>query len=167
MWYIHTRRYNSSTEKEETTEEAPAEGGEAAESTDDFGGEEGGDDFGSEEGADDFDGGDTGSEEGGESSEGNEESSSEGESSKGGESSEGGEESNEEEAPADETKSEAFNKFSRKGQYLNEKSDYIIGKLWNSRYDLLEEGIMTAVRAKIRQKIEAAKKQIREAARNK
>ena len=28
-------------------------------------------------------------------------------------------------------------------------------------YDLLEEGIMTAVRAKIRQKIEAAKKQIK------
>ena len=76
---------------------------------------------------------------------------------------EGGEESSgeEEEAPADETKSEAFNKFSKKGQYLSEKSDYIIGKLWNSRYDLLEEGIMTAVRAKIRQKIEAAKKQIK------
>ena len=145
-------------------EAASDEGGEA-ESTEDFGGEaEGGEeaseddfDFGGEEGGEESS---EGGEEGGESSEGGEESSEGGE--EGGESSEGGEEGgSEEEEPDDETKSEAWNKFAKKGKYLNEKSDYLVGKLVNSRYDLLEEPIMTIVRAKIRQKIEAEKKAIK------
>lgn len=150
-------------------EAAGDEGGEA-ESTEDFGGEaEGGEeaneddfDFGGDEGGEESsEGGEKGGEEGGESSEkGGEESSEGGE--EGGESSEGGEEGgSEEEEPDDETKSEAWNKFAKKGKYLNEKSDYLVGKLVNSRYDLLEEPIMTIVRAKIRQKIEAEKKAIK------
>lgn len=133
---------------------------------------------GETESFDDFDAGDTaeaeGSTEGGEgSSEGGEGSSEGGEgSSEGGEgSSEGGEGSSEggESAPAeeeddtpnDETKSEAWNKFNKKGKILSEKSDYLVGKLVNSRYDLLEEPIMTIIRAKIRQKIEAEKQAIK------
>ena len=128
---------------------------------DDFGGEEGSSEEGSsEEGGESSEGGESGE---GESSEGSSseeggEGSSEGESEGGEESSEGEEE---EEAPADETKSEAYNFYARKGQPLNEKSDYLMGKIINSRYDLLESDILTAVKAKIRQKIEAAKKQIK------
>ena len=36
-----------------------------------------------------------------------------------------------------------------------------MGKVYNSRYDLLEEDILKCINAKIRQKIEAAKKQIK------
>lgn len=125
------------------------EGGE--DSMDDFGSEEGGEESGSEEGGEES-GSEEGGEEGGESSEGSSsEESSEGE--------EGG--SEEEEAPADETKTEAFNFYARKGQPLSDKSDYLMGKVYNSRYDLLEEDILKCINAKIRQKIEAAKKQIK------
>ena len=126
---------------------------------------------GETESFDDFDAGDTaeaeGSTEGGEgSSEGGEGSSEGGEgSSEGGEgSSEGGESApaeEEDDTPNDETKSEAWNKFNKKGKILSEKSDYLVGKLVNSRYDLLEEPIMTIIRAKIRQKIEAEKQAIK------
>lgn len=125
------------------------EGGE--DSMDDFGSEEGGEESGSEEGSEES-GSKEGGEEGGESSEGSSsEESSEGE--------EGG--SEEEEAPADETKTEAFNFYARKGKPLSDKSDYLMGKVYNSRYDLLEEDILKCINAKIRQKIEAAKKQIK------
>jgi hypothetical protein len=67
----------------------------------------------------------------------------------------------EDDTPDDTTKSEAWNKFHKKGKILSEKSDYLVGKLLNSRYDMLEEPIMTIVRAKIRQKIEAEKQAIK------
>lgn len=143
-------------------EEAPAESEPAAEpAAEDTGDTESFDDFAAEEGG----------EEGGESAEGGEEGSSEGGEEGGEGSSEGGEEGGEstEEAPAEEeddtpddtTKSEAWNKFHKKGKILSEKSDYLVGKLLNSRYDMLEEPIMTIVRAKIRQKIEAEKQAIK------
>ena len=47
---------------------------------------------------------------------------------------------------------------------MNAKSDYLIGKLNESRFDLLFDPIMTAINAKIRKRIEEAKKELREAA---
>ena len=139
-------------------EEAPAEGGEEA--NDDFGSEEGGEEAPAEETSE---GGDEGGEGEGESTEGGESDGSEGESSEGdeGESKEGGEDESSEEAPADETKSENFNFYHKKGQPLDEDSDYIIGKLYEDRFDKLEPFILSALKMKIRNHIEEYKKQVR------
>ena len=81
------------------------------------------------------------------------------------EGSEGEGEAEEEDTSEDDaTKSEAYNYWHRKGRYLNAKSDYLIGKLNESRFDLLFDPIMTAINAKIRKRIEEAKKELREAA---
>lgn len=135
---------------DEGSEEAPVEGGDDA-AMDDFGSEEGGEEAPAEGEGNEGEGEST--EEGGEgeSSEGGE-----GESSEGGE---GGE--NTEEAPADETKSENFNFYHKKGQPLDEDSDYIIGKLYEDRFDKLEPFIMSALKMKIRNHIEEYKKQVR------
>jgi hypothetical protein len=72
-----------------------------------------------------------------------------------------------EEAPADETKSEAYNFYCRKGKILSENSGYMISVLNEGRYDKLEDSIMTLVKAKIRQRINAAKTKLRTEAFNK
>lgn len=76
-------------------------------------------------------------------------------------------EENTDEAPADETKSEAYNFYCRKGKILSENSGYMISVLNEGRYDKLEENIMAVVKAKIRQRIEAAKTKLRTEAFNK
>ena len=141
---------------DEGGEEAPAEGGEEA--NDDFGSEEGGEEAPAEEAPE---GGDEGGE--GKSTEGGESEGGEGEGSEGdeGESKEGGEGESSEEAPADETKSENFNFYHKKGQPLDEDSDYIIGKLYEDRFDKLEPFIFSALKMKIRNHIEEYKKQVR------
>lgn len=143
---------------DEGGEEAPAEGGDDA-AMDDFGSEEGGE----EAPADETSEGGEGGEGEGESTEGGESEGGEGESSEGGEgeSTEGGEGESSEEAPADETKSENFNFYHKKGQPLDEDSDYIIGKLYEDRFDKLEPFILSALKMKIRNHIEEYKKQVR------
>lgn len=136
---------------DEGGEEAPAEGGDET-AMDDFDSEEGGEEAPAEETSE---GGEEGGEGEGESTEGGESEGGEGESSEGGE----GESS--EEAPADETKSENFNFYHKKGQPLDEDSDYIIGKLYEDRFDKLEPFIMSALKMKIRNHIEEYKKQVR------
>ena len=126
------------TNGEETTEEAPAE--ETTEETAE-----------PEEGAEET------------SEEGGEESSEE--TSEGGE--EKTEETTEEEAPADETKTEAYNKYCKKGGILAENSGYLISYLNEGRYDKLEDKIMAVVNAKIRQRIDAAKTKLKTEAFNK
>lgn len=129
------------TNGEESTEEAPAE--EESETT--------------EETSEPEEGAEETSEEGGE--EGGEETSEE-----------GGEETSEEtseEAPADETKSEAYNKYCKKGGILAENSGYLISYLNEGRYDKLEDKIMAVVNAKIRQRIDAAKTKLKTEAFNK
>ena len=142
---------------DEGGEEAPAEGGDEA-AMDDFGSEEGGEEAPADETSE---GGEEGGE--GESTEGGESEGGEGESSEGGEgeSTEGGEGESSEEAPADETKSENFNFYHKKGQPLDEDSDYIIGKLYEDRFDKLEPFILSALKMKIRNHIEEYKKQVR------
>ena len=101
-----------------------------------------------------------------ESSEGGEETSEGGEET----SEESGEETSEEtseEAPADETKSEAYNKYCKKGGILAENSGYLISYLNEGRYDKLEDKIMAVVNAKIRQRIDAAKTKLKTEAFNK
>jgi len=144
---------------DEGGEEAPAEGGDDA-AMDDFGSEEGGEEAPAEETSE---GGDEGGEGEGESTEGGESEGGEGESSEGGEgeTTEGGEGESSEEAPADETKSENFNFYHKKGQPLDEDSDYIIGKLYEDRFDKLEPFILSALKMKIRNHIEEYKKQVR------
>ena len=148
---------------EEGGEEAPAEDGDDA--NDDFGSEEGGEEAPAEEAPEGKEGGEGESTEGGESEDGEGEGSEdgEGEGSEGGEgeSKEGGEGESSEEAPADETKSENFNFYHKKGQPLDEDSDYIIGKLYEDRFDKLEPFIFSALKMKIRNHIEEYKKQVR------
>lgn len=144
---------------EEGGEEAPAEGGDDT-AMDDFGSEEGGEEAPADETSE---GGEESGEGEGESTEGGESDGGEGESSEGGEgeSTEGGEGESSEEAPADETKSENFNFYHKKGQPLDEDSDYIIGKLYEDRFDKLEPFILSALKMKIRNHIEEYKKQVR------
>ena len=144
---------------DEGGEEAPVEGGDDA-AMDDFDSEESGEEAPAEETSE---GGDEGGEGEGESTEGGESEGGEGESSEGGEgeSTEGGEGESSEEAPADETKSENFNFYHKKGQPLDEDSDYIIGKLYEDRFDKLEPFILSALKMKIRNHIEEYKKQVR------
>lgn len=129
-------------------------------------GEEGSEDSGSDDTAsedDDFGGDDTASEDDDSDFEGDEESSEESsdEGSEEESSDEGSEEESSEESSDDETKSEAYNFFAKAGRPLNEKSNYLIGKIAAGRYDLLEEPIMAIVRSKIKQRIEGAKKEFR------
>lgn len=140
---------------EEGGEEAPAEGGDDA-AMDDFGSEEGGEEAPAEEAPAEGEGNEGEGESTEEGGEGESSEGGEGESSEGGE---GGE--NTEEAPADETKSENFNFYHKKGQPLDEDSDYIIGKLYEDRFDKLEPFIMSALKMKIRNHIEEYKKQVR------
>ena len=72
-----------------------------------------------------------------------------------------------EEAPADETKSEAYNKYCKKGGILAENSGYLISYLNEGRYDKLEDKIMAVVNAKIRQRIDAGKTKLKTEAFNK
>ena len=134
---------------EEGGEEATAEGGE--EEPAEEASEEGGEEEPAEEAPEEGEGE-------GESSEGGESEGGEGESSEGGE---GGEGESSEEAPADETKTENFNFYHKKGQPLDEDSDYIIGKLYEDRFDKLEPFILSALKMKIRNHIEEYKKQVR------
>lgn len=140
---------------EEGGEEAPAEGGDDA-AMDDFGSEEGGEEAPAEEAPAEGEGNEGEGESTEEGGEGESSEGGEGESSEGGE---GGE--NTEEAPADETKSENFNFYHKKGQPLDEDSDYIIGKLYEDRFDKLEPFILSALKMKIRNHIEEYKKQVR------
>ena len=140
-------------------DEGEGEGESEDAATEDFGDAELGDEDNGAEGE-----GEGESEEGSEGGEGESEEGSEGE----GESEEGsegeGEAEEEDTSEDDATKSEAYNYWHRKGRYLNAKSDYLIGKLNESRFDLLFDPIMTAINAKIRKRIEEAKKELREAA---
>lgn len=140
---------------DEGGEEAPVEGGDDA-AMDDFGSEEGGEEAPAEEAPAEGEGNEGEGESTEEGGEGESSEGGEGESSEGGE---GGE--NTEEAPADETKSENFNFYHKKGQPLDEDSDYIIGKLYEDRFDKLEPFIMSALKMKIRNHIEEYKKQVR------
>lgn len=135
--------------------EGEGEGESEDAATEDFGDAELGDEDNGAEGEGE-------SEEGTKGGEGESEEGSEGE----GESEEGSEGEAEEEDTSedDATKSEAYNYWHRKGRYLNAKSDYLIGKINESRFDLLFDPIMTAINAKIRKRIEEAKKELREAA---
>lgn len=165
---------------EKPKEEAPAEGGEEAPAE----GSNEGSEEGGEEGEGDFDfGDDEGSEEGGEEApaEGGESSSNEApaEGSSEGEAKpeEGdksdddfaGDEGSEEKKPEEgEQKSEAFKPYFKAGSYLSEKSDYLIGKLYNGRFDKLEAPIMSLVESRIRQLINKEKAKLRmEAVKNK
>ena len=152
---------NLGNNNEEGTEgEGEGESEEDNTSTEDFGETELGDEDNGAEGEGESEEGTEG--EGEEGGEGESEEGSEGE----GGSEEGSEGEGEEEDTSedDATKSEAYNYWHRKGRYLNAKSDYLIGKLNESRFDLLFEPIMTAINAKIRKRIEEAKKELREAA---
>ena len=71
------------------------------------------------------------------------------------------------EETTDETKSEAYNHFHKKGGILAENSGYLISYLNEGRFDKLEEKIMAVVHAKIRQKIDAAKTKLKTEAFNK
>lgn len=111
------------------------------------------DEFGNEEGS-------------AEDSEGNEEGSSENtESNDNGESSEedANEGSDEDfgEDESDNTKSEAYNYYMKKGKLLNSNSGSLIGKAVNEKLYDLDEDFMNIVKAKIRKLIEAKKLELR------
>lgn len=59
---------------------------------------------------------------------------------------------------------EAYKYFVKKGRCLSENSSFLIGKLYNNRYDKLEAPIMGIIKSKINEKIDAEKKKIRQAA---
>ena len=86
---------------------------------------------------------------------------------------EGGEASGEEEQNAgsdedfgedevDETKSEAYNFYAKKGLILNSNSGSLIGKAMNDKLYEFQEDFMNNAKAKIRQLIEAEKKRLKE-----
>lgn len=112
-----------------------------------------------------------GGETGGEAApaEGGEGASTEGE----GASAEGGEAGGEEEQNAgsdedfgedevDETKSEAYNFYAKKGSILNSNSGSLIGKVMNDKLYEFQEDFMNIAKAKIRQLVEAEKKRLKE-----
>lgn len=80
---------------------------------------------------------------------------------------EGSEENSEESAPVDNTKSEAYNYYHKRGKILSENSGYMISILDEGRFDKLEDSIMAVVKAKIRQRIENEKTRIKTEAFNK
>ena len=86
---------------------------------------------------------------------------------------EGGEASGEEEQNAgsdedfgedevDETKSEAYNFYAKKGSILNSNSGSLIGKAMNDKLYEFQEDFMNIAKAKIRQLVEAEKKRLKE-----
>lgn len=86
---------------------------------------------------------------------------------------EGGEASGEEEQNAgsdedfgedevDETKSEAYNFYAKKGSILNSNSGSLIGKAMNEKLYEFQEDFMNIAKAKIRQLVEAEKKRLKE-----
>ena len=86
---------------------------------------------------------------------------------------EGGEASGEEEQNAgsdedfgedevDETKSEAYNFYAKKGLILNSNSGSLIGKAMNDKLYEFQEDFMNNAKAKIRQLVEAEKKRLKE-----
>ena len=62
----------------------------------------------------------------------------------------------------DETKSEAYNFYAKKGSILNSNSDSLIGKAMNDKLYEFQEDFMNNAKAKIRQLIEAEKKRLKE-----
>ena len=90
-----------------------------------------------------------------------------------GASAEGGETGGEEEQNAgsdedfgedevDETKSEAYNFYAKKGSILNSNSGSLIGKAMNDKLYEFQEDFMNIAKAKIRQLVEAEKKRLKE-----
>ena len=87
-------------------------------------------------------------------------------------SAEGGETSEEEqnagsdedfgEDEVDETKSEAYNFYAKKGSILNSNSGSLIGKAMNDKLYEFQEDFMNIAKAKIRQLVEAEKKRLKE-----
>lgn len=85
---------------------------------------------------------------------------------------EGGEASDEEqnagsdedfgEDEVDETKSEAYNLYAKKGSILNSNSGSLIGKAMNDKLYEFQEDFMNIAKAKIRQLVEAEKKRLKE-----
>lgn len=62
----------------------------------------------------------------------------------------------------DETKSEAYNFYAKKGSILNSNSCSLIGKAMNDKLYEFQEDFMNIVKAKIRQLVEAEKKRLKE-----
>ena len=62
----------------------------------------------------------------------------------------------------DETKSEAYNFYAKKGSILNSSSGSLIGKAMNDKLYEFQEDFMNIAKAKIRQLVEAEKKRLKE-----
>lgn len=62
----------------------------------------------------------------------------------------------------DETKSEAYNFYAKKGSILNSNSGSLIGKAMNEKLYEFQEDFMNIAKAKIRQLVEAEKKRLKE-----
>lgn len=62
----------------------------------------------------------------------------------------------------DETKSEAYNFYAKKGSILNSNSGSLIGKAMNDKLYEFQEVFMNIAKAKIRQLVEAEKKRLKE-----
>ena len=62
----------------------------------------------------------------------------------------------------DETKSEAYNFYAKKGLILNSNSGSLIGKAMNDKLYEFQEDFMNIAKAKIRQLVEAEKKRLKE-----
>ena len=62
----------------------------------------------------------------------------------------------------DETKSEAYNFYAKKGSILNSNSGSLIGKVMNDKLYEFQEDFMNIAKAKIRQLVEADKKKLKE-----
>lgn len=62
----------------------------------------------------------------------------------------------------DETKSEAYNFYAKKGSLLNSNSGSLIGKAMNDKLYEFQEDFMNIAKAKIRQLVEAEKKRLKE-----
>lgn len=62
----------------------------------------------------------------------------------------------------DETKSEAYNFYAKKGSILNSNSGSLIGKAMNDKLYEFQENFMNIAKAKIRQLVEAEKKRLKE-----
>ena len=78
-----------------------------------------------------------------------------------GEESEDEESGSDEDFEGDETKSEAYNAFCKKGKILNSKSGSIIGKVMSGKLYELDESFVKVATSKIRQQIELKKKEFK------
>lgn len=156
------------------------ENAEVTEGGDELGGDLGGDDLSGEGGdlgsgseGSDLGGGDLGGDlggegddvsdnpEGGEGTEGGEGSNEGGEGDLGEDNSNEGSDDDFGEDESDNTKSEAYNFYMKKGKLLNSNSGSIIGKAVNEKLYDLDEDFMNIVKAKIRKLIEAKKLELR------